>query len=218
MGFRFKCVGLQLIVLLWVLPWGSIVGASNGDPAVAEITVLVHDTARISPSVLNRAELETARIFRAAGIEIVWVNCSGESTNVDDECRHAPGANQFLLHIVPTGKTSTDSVFGLAFLGEDGSGSYCDVFFDRIEEATRALDTNVSQLLGTVAAHELGHLLLGSHGHSRWGIMEPTWKEESLRQIGMGTLLFSREQSALMKTRIGRDGLTLASFRARTQR
>lgn len=213
MGFRFKCVGLPLLVLLW----GSVAEASNGDQEVARITVLVHDTVRISPSILHKAELETARIFRASGIAIAWVNCSGESANVDDECRHAPGANQFLLHIVPTGKTSTDLVFGLAFLGEDGSGKYCNVFFDRIEEATRALGTSVSQLLGTVAAHELGHLLLGSHAHSRWGIMEPAWQEESMREIGMGTFLFSREQSTLMKTRIGRERLTLAGFGARTQ-
>ena len=217
MGFRFRCAGVQLIVLLWVLLWGSIAGASNGDPAVAGITVLVNDTAQISPSVLHKAELETARIFRAAGIEIAWVNCSGESAIVDDVCRQVPGANQFVLHIVPTGKTSTDLVFGLAFLGQDGSGKYCDVFFDRIEEANPDLGTSVSQLLGTVAAHELGHLLLGSHAHSRWGIMEPAWKEESLREIGMGTLLFSREQSTVMKMRIGRDGLTLAGLGARTQ-
>lgn len=218
MRFRFRYVGLQLIVLLWALSWGSIAGASNEEPAVVGITVLVSDTARISPSVLKRAELETARIFRAAEIEIAWVNCSEEGANMDDLCRHAPGANEFVLHIVPTGKTSTDLVFGLAFLGQDGSGRYCNVFFDRIEEASRGLGTNVSQLLGTVAAHELGHLVLGSHAHSRWGIMEPAWEEESLRQIGMGTFLFSREQSTLMKTRIGRDGLALAGFRARTQR
>jgi hypothetical protein len=214
--FRLNYVGLPPIVLLWVLSWGSIAWA--GQPEVARITVLVNDAARVSASVLSKAELETARIFRAAGIEISWVNCSEESAIVNEDCRHAPGANEFVLHIVPTGKTSTDLVFGLAFLGQDGSGRYCNVFFDRIEEASRGRGTNVSQLLGTVAAHELGHLMLGSHAHSRWGIMEPAWEEESLRQIGMGTFLFSREQSTLMKTRIGRDGLTLAGFRARTQR
>jgi hypothetical protein len=213
MGFRFNGVGLQLVVLLW----GSIAGASNGDPAVPGITVLVNDTAQISPSVLHKAELEAARIFRSAGIEITWVNCAGGIATVYEVCHQVPGANQFVLHIVPRGRTSTDLVFGLAFLGQDGSGKYCDAFFDRIEEATHDLGTSVSQLLGTVAAHELGHLLLGSHAHSRWGIMEPAWKEESLREIGMGTLLFSREQSRLMKTRIGREGLTLAGLGARTQ-
>jgi hypothetical protein len=206
-------VGLHLIVLLW----GSIAAASNGELAVAEITVLVNDTAGISPSILHKAELETARIFRVAGIAITWVDCSGGSANVDDVCRQVPGANQFVLHIVRTGKTSTDLVFGLAFLGQDGSGKYCNVFFDRIEEASRGPGSSVSQLLGTVAAHELGHLLLGSHAHSRWGIMEPAWKEESMREIGMGTFLFSSEQSTLMKTRIERGGLTLAASGARTQ-
>jgi hypothetical protein len=57
-------------------------------------------------------------------------------------------------------------------------------------------------LLGTVVAHELGHLLLGSHAHSQVGIMVPVWEEESLRNMGMGHLLFTREQSSLMKMRV----------------
>ena len=124
-------------------------------------------------------------------------------------CQTLPTPDQFVLHIVPTGRTSTDSVFGVAFLGSDGRGKYCDVFFHRIEEEHRKSGANTSQLLGAVAAHELGHLLLGSNAHSLAGVMTPVWEDQILSKVAMGTLYFTSEQSAVMRTRIGRKELQL---------
>jgi hypothetical protein len=162
---------------------------------------------------MHQAELEAGRIFAMAGIDIAWVNCG--AVIGDYRCSEAPGANQFVLHIVPTGKTSTDLVFGVAFLGEDGSGKYCNVFFDRIRDALSSLGASTAQLLGTVAAHELGHLLLGSRAHSQWGIMEPVWREEALRQTGMGAFLFNADQASLMRKRIENERTVLAGWRQR---
>jgi hypothetical protein len=198
MGFKRKHLWGFLAVLL-----GVGVAAAEGIPA--RITVLVNDSAGVPAEVLKQAEQEAGRIFRPAGVEVSWVNCGEETVMEDGLCSEVPGANRFVLHIVPTGKTSSDLVFGVAFLGEDGRGKYCNVFFDRIQDGHRDLGASTSQLLGTVAAHELGHLLLGSHSHSRRGIMEPVWKEEAIRQTGMGTFLFTAEQGELMRERIGRE-------------
>ena len=202
MRFRFKHLGVRLVVLLW----GSIAVAGGANQAASRITVVVNNSARVSASVLSQAELETARIFGAAGIEITWLSCLDRIANTVDVCSEVPGNNEFVLHIVPTGRTSTDLVFGVAFMGEDGSGKYCNLFFDRIRDAHSNLGAGTSQILGTVAAHELGHLLLGSRSHSRRGIMEAVWKEEALRQTGMGTFLFTAEQGDLMRARIERAG------------
>jgi hypothetical protein len=210
MGFNRKHLWGFLAVLL-----GVGVAAAEGIPA--RITVLVNDSAGVPAEVLKQAEQEAGRIFQPAGVEVSWVNCGEETVMEDGLCSEVPGANRFVLHIVPTGKTSTDLVFGVAFLGEDGRGKYCNVFFDRIRDAHRDLGTSASRLLGTVAAHELGHLLLGSHAHSRWGIMEPVWKEEALRQAGMGTLLFTAEQGDLMRFRIERERMVLMGWGTRQQ-
>lgn len=212
MGFGCKRYwGFLLFVLLWVLLWGSIAVAGSGEH---EITVLVNDSAQVSPLVLEQAEVEAGRILHAAGIESAWVNC-GRTTLLEDVCHRVPGSNEFVLHIVPTGKTSNDLVFGLTFLAQDGTGRYSDVFFNHLEDAHRKLGTNLSRLLGTVAAHELGHLLLGSHAHSHMGIMRPRWEKETLRQIGMGNLLFTREQACLMKARIERNDVRLVGLGTR---
>ena len=48
--------------------------------------------------------------------------------------------------------------------------------------------------LGVVMAHELGHLLLGSHNHSARGVMKPQWSRDDLMKAYFGGLGFNREQ------------------------
>jgi len=187
----------------------AIAGSSDRDREDRKVTVLVNDGAQVAPSVLRQAEIEATRIFREAGVEIEWVGCSGGSVPYEDRCQVIPGENQYVLHIVPTGRTSSDLVFGLAFLDEDGHGKYCDVFYNRIVEAHHDSGANLSLLLGMVAAHELGHLLLGSHAHWHMGIMTPVWKGDVLRRINMGSLLFTQEQASVMKARIGGGEVSL---------
>lgn len=188
MGFSKQSKLVLASVLLW--GWVAIAQGTNSG-----ITVLVNDSAGVKPSVLRKAEQEAGRLFDAAGIEIQWVNCAETS-----DCKRILGANEFVLHIVHAGNTASDFVFGEAFLGEDGRGQYCDVFFDRLQQAQE--DVAIALLLGAVSAHELGHLLLGSNSHSRIGIMEPRWRLEGLRNIGMGRLLFTPEQARSMRNRI----------------
>lgn len=198
MGFREKWgAGLTGCFLLWT---ATGIAVSQELP---HITVLINDSANVAAPLLKEARAETSRVFHEAGIEIEWKDCT--STVLVEQCLFTSTRDSFLLHIVPDGKTSKESVFGEAFLGADGTGKYVDVFFDRIQEASRTFGTNKGRLLGTVSAHELGHLLLGTHAHTHTGIMEPVWEQETLRRMAMGTLLFTQDQSALMKTRVGRS-------------
>jgi hypothetical protein len=197
---------LAAIVTAVVMLWVNSAGAQEYQPA--HIKVLVLDSVKLSPSLIRRAETEAGHLFRQAGIEIHWVNCSKPGDA--DNCHHVPRADEFMLHIVHDGRTQSDLVFGEAFLGEDGTGKYSDVFFDRIRDAAGDPGLGVVNLLGAVSAHELGHLLLGTRSHSLIGIMEPVWAHESLRRIGMGTLLFTHEQSQLMKRRLDRGRVSLA--------
>lgn len=160
------------------------------------ITVVVNDSAKVEAAILVKAEKEATRLFDSAGISIRWLHCAKT-----DACRRALLPDEFVLHIVPTGKTRDNLVYGEAFLGEDGRGKYSDVFFDRIRTTPGNID--VGRLLGLVAAHELGHLLLGSRAHSRVGIMMPIWEKDCVRWLGMGMLRFTPEQARLMQQRIG---------------
>jgi hypothetical protein len=65
-------------------------------------------------------------------------------------------------------------------------------------------------LLGSVIAHELGHLLLGEHSHSSGGLMQAHWRSEQLKRMEMGNLLFDATAAAQLRSRA-------AILRARTR-
>lgn len=206
MGFKGGCCVLGIVLLS-----RAAAGARDQDP---QIVVLVNNAARVAAAVLYHAEVQAGRVLEEAGIAVVWVNC-GEPAE-PDRCKRTPGQNEFVVHIVPTGVTRSDFVFGEAFLDENGYGKYCDIFFDRVEALYSRSDTDISKLLGAIAAHEVGHLLLGSHSHSAFGIMQPTWNEASLRTVEMGTLSFLPQESKRMRRRIRGDELGVSPATSRS--
>ena len=195
MGFKGKLGTATASILLCA----SLAGAQSDDRG--RVKVMVLDSVGLSPTILHRTETEATRIFAEANVQVQWINCLKKSESED--CHHSLRTDEFMLHIVHHGKTKTDLVFGEAFLGEDGTGKYADVFFDRIEAACTPPELDTSQLLAAVAAHEVGHLLLGSRAHSSSGIMQPVWEKECLRKVWMGSLLFTRQQAQSMQQRFG---------------
>lgn len=206
MGFKILC------------RWGIVLSVLSGACVEAQ-TVATRPTVHVqiyathmSPRVVQKVGLEMARIFRSGGIAVEWMNCTGHEGH---ECWVTGQQDQFILHIVAKGRASADSVYGEAFLGADGKGKYADIFLDRIELAQRDYGVDQVLLMGAVAAHELGHLLLGPHAHSWSGIMSPLWGKESLRRLGEGNLLFSRDEANRMQARTREDEGTHRTFRAK---
>jgi hypothetical protein len=107
-------------------------------------------------------------------------------------------------------------VFGVAFLSADGEGCYSDVFFDQAMELHATWSVALAEILGTVIAHELGHLLLGSNSHSGVGIMRAHWQGEELRRLSRGGLGFTNEQAGDMRGKViaPRSTQTTASTRS----
>ena len=189
-------LGLVLLTF-WSSAWAG--GADSNRPT---ITVLVYHQEGFSPQTLAAGEQQAATIMRKAGIETRWADCSAGIKKTDDACRQLNVPAQFVVRIVPESFRGTDTVFGVAFLGIDGTGKYSDVFWDRCEDMHRDWGVNAATLFGTVAAHEIGHLLLGSNSHSAIGIMAPHWEQQELRHAGMGSLRFTPEQAVRMRTRV----------------
>jgi hypothetical protein len=91
-------------------------------------------------------------------------------------------------------------VFGLAI-----QPIWANVYYDsalHLSEATRGFVSDVAAILGCVIAHEIGHLLLGENHHSVDGIMQARWQITQIQQVMKGTLVFSPEQSALMRANV----------------
>jgi hypothetical protein len=164
------------------------------------ITVLVVNYSKASPTTLARAEREAGRIFRKAGLRVVWIECPrGPSTARSPEaCGKEPAATDIWLRILAAavGDYSKDNVFGFTVRPTLASVYYEDAV--RLA-STGNRDFEASTILGCGMAHEIGHLLLDSNGHSDDGIMQPHWDPEQIRLLLTGALLFAPEQSRLMR-------------------
>jgi hypothetical protein len=73
----------------------------------------------------------------------------------------------------PVKSENFDTVAGRAFLDNHTAS----IYYDRLPRIPggRASASDTATVLGCVIAHELGHLLLGSHGHTVDGIMKGQW-------------------------------------------
>lgn len=176
--------------------WGEPKPVTN-----RQIIILVFDHDRLAQSVDGEAEREARGIFRRAGIDMLWRNCSVPSEIPDPACRKIPRPDDFIVTIVARSKQPAGDVFGVAFLDDNGQGKYADVFFDSVNTLHRDTGVNLGRLLGAVAAHEIGHLL-GFKSHSTWGIMSAHWEQDHLRRLERGALLFTPEQALRMQAQI----------------
>ena len=60
------------------------------------------------------------------------------------------------------------------------------VFVDLVKEQAKFACSSVSQLLAYVIAHEIGHILLRTSGHSSIGIMRSDWNAKDLQRAAHG--------------------------------
>jgi hypothetical protein len=171
-----------------------------------EVTISVHDYADVPTVLLAAAEDQAREIFRRAGLETVWLNCSPK---LELEKRE-PGSCYFsdtthlTLKISPHPMNAQVrnriDVLGTAYLDDKGAGYIAYVFYGRIQEVAQRRGLGHA-LLANVMGHEIGHLLLGSTSHSVSGIMCAHWNYEKLRDVSEGGVWFVPAQSRIMRNR-----------------
>ena len=175
----------------------ATVFATAADPSPT-IRVRVVDYTEASPAILAEAEREAARILSKAGLQTVWVDCSGRrSTTVpQDPCQELE-ATDISLRVLsePTHNAPQDTVFGFAVVPV-----LATVYYEAVRRAkSDGAAFDIPIILGCVIAHEIGHLLLGSNSHSGLGVMNRRWERKQFRQAMTGILLFSPEQAKLIQ-------------------
>ena len=88
---------------------------------------------------------------------------------------------------------------GFAVLDAAGTGVMASVYLDRVERLGRASSVEPGWLTGLVAAHELGHLLLGSTDHGDHGVMQAGWSVRDLQRGPVTDWRFSPEEGARLR-------------------
>jgi len=143
------------------------------------IVVRVTDYADISLGDLRAAEDEATRVYKAAHIRLVWVN-PGQA----DDGSPALRLTVILAKHAIAGVPNTDGVLGFAF----HASRVAYAFSEPIKALVLPSPVSFRVAFGRVIAHELGHLLLPTRGHSECGIMRPSLDVTNFPQR------FTREQ------------------------
>lgn len=189
--------------------------SKSPDARVAEkeppLTISVYNQAGVPGDVLSRAEEEASRVFHRAGIEVKWLNCRMPATNEEGSsaCREATFPAHLHLRIVQTSLGLKGEAMGISFQAENGKGCYADLFYKPMRDLHKTDGTDVASLLGHVAAHEIGHLLLGTNSHAVAGLMHAHWTAAELASSKIGELVFLDREARQMREKL----LTAAHIR-----
>ena len=199
-----NCLILSLVLMAHLAGSRRALSENKTDPSL-RLTVRVFNYAQASPETWNLARKIATSILGRSGIQTFWMECSlsSEGKFTISACEQPLGLSDLVLRLVPA-SPATRAQFGSGTLGiaaqpEKRTPASASVFYDRVEQLAKGGTASVPVILGHAAAHEIGHLLLGSNSHSPWGLMRAQWSRQDLQNAGVGNLLFTPEQAEVMK-------------------
>jgi hypothetical protein len=154
---------------------GVIAGLLGGGiPVTVEagsrpIVIHVVNHAEVPAGTLADAQRRASDVFAAAGVFTAWVAEDPDTGSSDGAALHlrvlllSPEMSE---RKISSGRLG-DRVMGLAYR----IAKRADILYPRIADLALKKGCQVSDVLGRVLAHEIGHLLLAT-GHSDRGIMQ----------------------------------------------
>jgi hypothetical protein len=167
---------------------------------VSTIRILVtNNDDHLSARVLRNGQEAAARIYRAAGIRIEWVDRIASELPMVVAIPPPGGAERLRIGVNAMGYTFRTA--------DPGPGGRALVFFDRVERQALASRIDTVQLLGAVIAHEIGHMLL-RNAHMPTGLMRGLWTDHEFALISMGFLRFSAVEQTRIQSQLSDVRLT----------
>ena len=193
------CLGLSVILMAHLTGSAKALSLSEDKTGPSlRLNVRVFNYAQALPETWKLAREIAANILGQTGIQTSWMECSlsSEGNFTVPACERPLGPSDLVLRLVPA-SPATRAQFGSGTLGiaaqpERGTPASASVFYDRVEQLAKGGAASVAVILGHAAAHEIGHLLLGSNSHTPQGLMRDRWSRQDLQNATIGELLFGR--------------------------
>src|SRR5579864_939983 len=151
---------------------GDVMG---GLLAAALVTVVIHNPAGASDAVVVRAKAGIERIFRDAGIQVLWADTVGvDHAGLQVTIRRAPDGGP---------GAGSPSALGTTVREDYVPGGSAFIFYDRVLAFAHAHRQSIETILAYAVAHELGHVLLPPPAHTTTGLMKAEWGDDELRHF-----------------------------------
>ena len=162
-----------------------------------QLVVRIYDSVGVSPAELDRARASAGAILASVGIEPIWRLCHV------DACTGPVKPHEIAIRIVRSGPASEKDSLGFSVIDVPRRGARSDDL-SRIECGTwrRRPAWTIGELLGRAMAHEIGHMLIGTPGHARFGLMRAVWASSELRRGLPFDWVFSRSEGSELRRRL----------------
>jgi hypothetical protein len=181
--------------------WAGFIGmlALSLAPAVSaerlSMTIRVLDQANLPATTIHKMEKYVENTLVSIDVDVRWIECAA---NVE-ACKALRGPNEFWLRVLGQTPPSTGpDQLGFTQPGESGGrGIQCvNVIYPMVEQLSRHTHIEAHWILGAAAAHEIGHLYLGTNdqAHSKAGVMCGIWSRREIELVSIGELNFTRGQ------------------------
>ena len=109
-----------------------------------------------------------------AGVAVGWPRCP---------CLSPVGSGELAIRIAAASSASAPARLGFSFVDVGRkAGTLATVYADRVPAMAAIAGVDPGELLGRVIAHEIAHLLIGTHDHSPRGLMRGDWRARELAQ------------------------------------
>jgi hypothetical protein len=167
------------------------------------ILLRIRDTAQVPYHVLTDAQADVTRIYREAGVEALWP--TAESLLAESNAIRQAVLTVAIVSMEQAERMNSGIAkgrVGFAARTADGDGQLVYVIYDRVERLTGGNGVRRASMLAIAIAHEIGHLLLPSKGHSRRGLMRAEWTRADLQLAQRELASFTPREGELLRNRI----------------
>ena len=204
---------MKIRVMMAVLTWAAMPAIRPLFGQTPSLRVQVYDYANLEPATLHHFLSLTRNILSETGISVQVNLCQGNSAL---PCKSAVDAHRILMITILAGDATHMSNSRRRALGQSSAdcngGTFASVFLAPIRAQAAAADIPWVIVLSYATAHEVGHLLLGTQGHTTRGLMKANWDRSDYVAMFQKRCHFTHEQALLLVRRYG-SGATTSSAR-----
>jgi len=155
------------------------------------VVVRVYATHGVPEETVATARAATERILQAADVSVRWAHCP---------CSRPVGPVELMVRLSAATPGSEPAALGFSYVDVDRkAGTLATIFTDRVHALADAARVDEGELLGRAMAHEIGHLLLGTHDHAPGGLMRSRWTSIELAKDQPFDWLLTRNDGASLR-------------------
>jgi hypothetical protein len=167
-------------VALITMGAGQMHASGDGRGVVLHLT----DYAQVSGADVAAAQRVVTQVYQSADVSVTWAQGAAATAEGDD----ALHIDVILLSSeMVANKCQGEGIADVTFGTASQPSRRVYLFYNRIAAHAARTNAAVSRLLGALMAHEVGHVLMPSYGHSSDGIMRLTWEGRIVRVPGFTT-------------------------------